>query len=380
MKVWIVVLICAVLGAAGGAGATYLEFRDFARDPVLLAAGNDLASQDRPKLYIDSERFDFGSMEQGETRSHSFTVMNTGGAPLELSKLTTTCKCTIGDFGKNKLDPGESTKITLEWTANTSEGNFRQEATIRTNDPTRPMLTLTVHGNVTFSHRVVPERIVFDGVSPSSGRTAIARIGSAKKDNLEITGYELLNKETAEFFDVAIAKIPAEELFEDTTSGQLITIKAKPGLPLEPIRQTLKLTTNLENAPTIELPIEGIVRSDITIAGRGFLAAANKLTLGHIRSDEGAKAELKVIVRGPHRKDVNLKVASKTPEDALVTLGEPVHQTNVTLIPLTIEIPKGARSGNYLGSQQGKMGEIHLETGHPHTKEMTIYLSMLIEG
>ena len=385
MKIVILVIVFALVGAAAGVGASYLELERLPKDPVVVDAANvDFEATPRPKVVVDNAEYDFGKMEQGATQSHEFVVSNNGNAPLELSTLTTTCKCTIGDFGANEVRavlPGGSTKITLEWTAKAMEGSlFRQEATIRTNDPTRPMIVLAIQGDVIFSHRVVPDRIVLDGVSVGSGRTAYAKVYSSDTADLKITDHEFTDKQTEKFFDVKTSAMGSNELIEDAKSGQLVEVTAKAGMPAEPIRQTLKLHTNLEHQPVIEVPIEGTVRGDISIAGRNLNSDNNTLNLGTVSSRKGTSAELKLLVRGPSRRDVAFKVVHVEPDDLRVSIGDADHKENVTIVTVKIEVPPGARPGNYLGSQQGRMGEIRLETGHPETKELTLRLKMLIEG
>ncbi len=48
------------------------------------------------------------------------------------------CKCTIGDLKKNELQPGEEAEVELTWTAETSEREFGQSATIETDDQSNP--------------------------------------------------------------------------------------------------------------------------------------------------------------------------------------------------------------------------------------------------
>jgi hypothetical protein len=68
------------------------------------------------------------------------------------------------------------------------------------------------------------------------------------------------------------------------------------------------------------------------------------------------------------------------PDLLLVKLGEREDDGKVTLIPLTIQIPKGSPPASHLGPTQEKLGRITLKTTHPDVPELQILLRFAIEG
>ncbi len=60
-------------------------------------------------------------------------------------------------------------------------------------------------------------------------------------------------------------------------------------------------------------------------------------------------------------------------------MGEPSELSSgaVTQIPLTIEIPPDAPPANHLGTEQGKYGEVILETTHADIKQIRMYLQFV---
>ena len=106
------------------------------------------------------------------------------------------------------------------------------------------------------------------------------------------------------------------------------------------------------------------------------------LRLGTVAQSEGARASLRILVKGPYRRDVRLTVKETDPADALaVSLGEATEINNgaVFMYPLTVEIPKGARPVDRLGSDQFKLGKIVIETTHPTSKIIKFYVRFSVK-
>jgi hypothetical protein len=152
-------------------------------------------------------------------------------------------------------------------------------------------------------------------------------------------------------------------------------------LPLGTFRQKIDLKLNLEGAPVVSLPVEGSVVSDILVIGRGWDDDHSLLTFGTVSAREGAKAQLYVLANGPNRKQVHLKVREISPDSLKVKLGEPteIAGSDQLKIPLTVEIPPGARASVHLGGSEGALGEIMLDTGRSDVATMKIRVRFAIE-
>lgn len=394
VRILLVMLAAAAVGIGLGFAGTIFELGARPAGELVLEAatatdGSALHPVEgpRPKVHVDSRTHHFGIMERDTTLKHDFIFTNRGDAPLTLIKGQTSCKCTLSELAQNSIAPGESAAVTLEWTAYTNEHDFRQTAVIETNDPEQRSITLTVEGRVSYSHRLLPSALVFGEITANSPHVVRTRLYSLKANTIEILSHRFAEPTAADHFEVTITPIAKEELNkddlgdEDAQSGVLIAVSAKPGLPVGPFYQRLLLTTNLKTAPQIEIPVQGRVVGDLTISGRNWNDEIGVLELGTIRSSEGAKAELSVVAKGPYREAVDLKVVKVTPDFLKVTVGKPrTIGKAVTLFPLTIEIPPGSPAANFLGSQQGKLGNIILDTGHPETPQLRMHLRMVVEG
>ncbi|MDR1340074.1 MAG: DUF1573 domain-containing protein [Prevotellaceae bacterium] len=88
-----------------------------------------------------------GTMKTGETYTCTFILTNTGGAPLVIMDIKTTCGCTVPTWSRQPVAPGTTTEIKVEVTPDTP-GSFRKTVTVYGNIDNTP-LQLLVMGEVT---------------------------------------------------------------------------------------------------------------------------------------------------------------------------------------------------------------------------------------
>jgi hypothetical protein len=65
-----------------------------------------------------------------------------------------------------------------------------------------------------------------------------------------------------------------------------------------------------------------------------------------VDGEKGIETTLRILIKGPHRHDVQLKIKEVDPSDVLaVQLGEsvPINNGLVYMHPLTVSVPKGSR-------------------------------------
>jgi len=340
--------------------------------------------QQLPAVAVDREEYDFGTMDIDAEGSHDFLITNTGKGVLKLVASETSCRCTLSKLDKDEVQPGDSATVAMAWTSNDSIGPYRQTAVIFTNDPSQPRVTLTISGRIITAARAVPDELIFSTLSAGQSADAEVSIYCYLDEPLEIASFKLDDSTTAEYFDAAFEPLDADRLSEEpgAVSGQLMKVTLKSGLPQGSFRQKILLSTNLETSQTLTVSIEGVIGSDIAVVGRGFNVRTGILSLGTISGKAGVRRMLMLIVRGPHHKEVKFTPVEITPDMLNVEIGEPTEINNDTVsqFPLTIQIPKGGRPANHLGSKQGKLGEILLDTNHPQAPRLRILVSFAVEG
>jgi hypothetical protein len=93
----------------------------------------------------------------------------------------------------------------------------------------------------------------------------------------------------------------------------------------------------------------------------------------------GAKRTIHFVVKGPHRSETKFSVASVSPADLHVEVGEPdTSNAKIRLYPVTIEVPADAAPINLLGTEGGRTGRIVLDTTHPAIKHVELRVTYVV--
>jgi uncharacterized protein DUF1573 len=379
-----IALVAALLGVGLGVGLTLAELGPYlGTAPIVTGPDADTgASRPTPRaVVVGSDTFDFGVMEQDVKGTHTFKIVNEGNAPLALVKGSTTCKCTLSNLDHNRLNPGETANVELEWTT-AGTGAFRHSATIKSNDPRRGYITLSIEGRVTRSHKVAPGELVFNSISVGDGAAADLYVYSFEDGPFHITRQEFRDKSTERFFELKVEEMSAEQVAkeEGAKSGKIVHLTLKPGLPLGKLEQRIRLTLDLPSEPMVEIPIDGRVVGDISIVGqRNWDDDHDLLALGTIEYGKGKQSSgMYLLVKGEHRDEVKMTVQSITPEFLKIHFDKPESLPDQPLvkIPFTIEVPPDAPPGEYTVGRS--IGKIELETGHPTTPRLKMYVNFSV--
>ncbi|RMG80208.1 MAG: DUF1573 domain-containing protein, partial [Bacteroidetes bacterium] len=70
------------------------------------ASGKTDEEAAKPKMVFEEERYDFGTINQGEKVSHSFKFKNEGDADLIIASARGSCGCTVPSWPKEPIPPG----------------------------------------------------------------------------------------------------------------------------------------------------------------------------------------------------------------------------------------------------------------------------------
>ena len=102
----------------------------------MLVCGLMFAAAQKPaEIKFDKTTHDFGKFSKKTPKvSCEFTFTNVGEKPLEIHQAIATCGCTVPEYTKTPVQPGEkgSIKVTYNGTGKWP-GHFKKSITVRTN-------------------------------------------------------------------------------------------------------------------------------------------------------------------------------------------------------------------------------------------------------
>src|SRR5207253_2266999 len=108
------------------------------------SASPDNSSKDNfPIFKFEEERHDFGEIDQGEKISFAFKFKNVGKGDLVIRSANASCGCTVPEFPKDPVAPGESGVINVTFNSEGKEGIQEKTVTIISNTvPNNYILTI----------------------------------------------------------------------------------------------------------------------------------------------------------------------------------------------------------------------------------------------
>ncbi len=101
------------------------------RNPV--SADQPIDTVHVAKITFEQTSYDFGEVTEGEVVIHDFKFTNTGKVPLLITDARSTCGCTVPDWPKAQIAPGESSVISVQFNTTNKLQQQQKPITITAN-------------------------------------------------------------------------------------------------------------------------------------------------------------------------------------------------------------------------------------------------------
>ncbi len=101
---------------------------------LLLAVCAFTAASAQAIAKFDKTSHNFGTFEESKLMSCVFYLTNTGDKPLVINQALSTCGCTVSEFTKTPIAPGERGQVKVSYNGKgRGFGHFKKTITVRTN-------------------------------------------------------------------------------------------------------------------------------------------------------------------------------------------------------------------------------------------------------
>jgi len=156
-----------------------------------------------PRLIIGHDSHDFGPVMVGTKVSHPYIIRNAGAMPLVISKISTTCGCTVARVDQTILAPGERSTILAELTV--GRGSNLQRVYLNTNDPNHPRAALKLSARGLERVFLEPTSFDFTKLRLGTMQTNTVHLSAGDKQPFMINHVE---PPTAEGLEVTAEAVP----------------------------------------------------------------------------------------------------------------------------------------------------------------------------
>lgn len=120
----------------------------YARNILILFTLSLIAADLRAQVVFEPSDWDFGTIRETDGRvSHTFRGTNRGTKPIVLLDVVASCGCTVPEFSKRPLLPGEETFVKVTFDPAGRPGVFDKELGVYSSERRR-IATLAIRGNV----------------------------------------------------------------------------------------------------------------------------------------------------------------------------------------------------------------------------------------
>jgi hypothetical protein len=192
----------------------------------------------QPRISSNTEKFNFGRIEWKKAVKVEYVITNTGDKPLVMSNVTTSCSCTVADWTKTPINPGDKGTVVATYDAKTL-GHFDKEICIYSN--AIPHLAY-----LTFTGEVVREVNDYSKSHPFK----IGNIG-IDKTSIEFPDSKQGDKLTAILNIVNLSDRPYEPILMHLPS--YVTIKRSSDVLLKGQRGSIQLTLDTKQINDVGL-------------------------------------------------------------------------------------------------------------------------------
>jgi len=239
---WLVLASVALAGCVAAAPATDVGWMGHASGARLVAL---------------ADSHDFGSVESGPIVQHRFRLKNVGTETVYVESVKAPCGCTAVLASSQYLAPGEEGGVEVALDTYRLSGEQSKTVVVKSNDPVRPEMTLTLHGTVATDVSAAPGRLYL-GRLPAGAVVSRHVDVLVKRPDVRITG---VRAESSRFL---VETSPLDE-----GSGLRLRVTLLPTAPVGTFDDVVVVSSDSPRQPELTIPVLGTLERNGMYARRG---------------------------------------------------------------------------------------------------------------
>lgn len=201
-----------------------------------------------PRLKLDKEKLDFGSLWYGDPCEMQLGLTNVGSAPLEISELKTSCGCTAAKLEQTTLQPGQTEQVRITYDTKKGVRDVSQNVTIISNDAAQRERHIPIVGTVKNVYDGKPSNYVVLGMVPFDRVTERSIELEGNMDEKVMLNVGKLPDDTP--FTVRLDPIEEGRRYR-------MVVTTKPPMKTGPINVKVPLSTTSLRFPTLTISVNG---------------------------------------------------------------------------------------------------------------------------
>jgi hypothetical protein len=143
---YVIIIFLMSCGASNEPTVPTASVADLSSDGIIRfpVSGDGTAdTANLPKFRFSESSFNFGTVDEGAIVSHRFSFQNVGKEPLIIQRGTSTCGCTVPEFPKSPIAPGDTSSVKVVFNTDNKSGEQKKPVTLTANTyPSQTVLSL----------------------------------------------------------------------------------------------------------------------------------------------------------------------------------------------------------------------------------------------
>jgi hypothetical protein len=232
-----------------------LSLRSAAAVAVALVSASCIAdraaapARQPPKLEFTETTHGLGRVDAGELARHSYAFRNTGGLDLSIDNVRAACSCTAAAVPARVIPPGGDGVIDVTFDATHERGPVTRTITVYSNDPARPVTTLTLVADVDAVVAADPPALYVGHVRRGESAPNPVRLLGAVGTVGPVEG-------TGPVLDATVNGVVSER------SPATLRVSVKPQAPLGRFKESVLVHTRDARQPQLAIPVVGVVDAE----------------------------------------------------------------------------------------------------------------------